>query len=97
MKLLIDEDSIKYSLISLLRVAGHDVLTVVEAGLASSPDAIVFALARSERRVLLTRNVDDFEALHNAEADHAGILTEYQNRGRNKNMTAFEYGIIKTA
>lgn len=88
MKLLIDEDSQGDALVKRLRQSGHDVLTVNEAGLASSPDAIVFALARSERRVLLTRNVDDFEALHDAEADHAGILAEYQNRNRGKNMTA---------
>lgn len=88
MRLLIDEDSIKYSLIKRLREAGHDVLTVVEAGLASKADAIVFALARSERRVLLTRNTSDFLALHSVEADHAGILAEYQDRNRGKNMTA---------
>ena len=61
MKLLIDEDSIDRFLVKRLREAGHDVLTVVEAGLASSPDDVVFALARSERRDLLTRNVDDLK------------------------------------
>ncbi len=88
MKLLIDEDSQGDLVIRRLRDTGHDVLTVNEAGLASEADDVVFALARSERRVLLTRNVDDFEALHDAEADHAGILAEYQNQNRGKNMTA---------
>ena len=86
MRLLMDEDSQGRILVRRLREAGHDVLTVKEAGLHAHSDPEVFALARTENRVLLTRNVKDFEALHEAHAVHPGILVEHQDRDPAKNM-----------
>jgi uncharacterized protein with PIN domain len=86
MRLLVDEDSQGRILVRLLRAAGHDVLTVEEAGLHSQNDSEVFALAKRGQRVVLTRNVKDFEALHEADAAHSGILVEHQDRNPTKNM-----------
>ena len=86
MKLLLDEDSQGRVVIRLLREAGHDVLTVSEAGLVARSDAEVFALAQQEGRVLLTRNIRDFLALHDAQPEHPGILGVHMDKDVAKNM-----------
>ncbi len=90
MKILVDEDSQRHILVRLLRIDGHDVLTVDEAALNAKEDAVVFSFARQENRIVLTRNAQDFEAIHNAEKIHPGILVEYQNRDPSKNMKIVE-------
>ncbi|MGL5808170.1 MAG: DUF5615 family PIN-like protein, partial [Xenococcaceae cyanobacterium] len=85
-KLLIDEDSQDRLLVKLLREAAHDVITVNEAGLTSQPDKIVFDYAKTNNRVLLTYNCDDFQALHEANLIHSGILAIYRSSNRSKNM-----------
>jgi predicted nuclease of predicted toxin-antitoxin system len=87
LKLLIDEDSQDRLLVKLLRQAAHDVITVNEAGLTSQPDKIVFDYALANNRVLLTYNCDDFEALHEANPIHSGILAIYRGSNRSKNMS----------
>ncbi|WP_334907623.1 DUF5615 family PIN-like protein [Nostoc sp.] len=47
LKLLIDEDSQAKRLVNLLQNAGHDVITVNEAGLMSKPDSVVLDYARA--------------------------------------------------
>ena len=37
-------------------------------------------------RVLLTRNCDDFQQLHQANPEHSGILVVYQDSEASKNM-----------
>ena len=69
-KLLIDEDSQAKVLVTLLKQAGYDVLTVNEAGLSGQPDSVVFEYACLEGRLVLTRNYDDFQALHEANPIH---------------------------
>lgn len=86
MRLLIDEDSQANRLIDRLRGAGHDVLTAREAELMGRPDREVLARAARDRRVVLTRNVDDFAALQVAVPDHAGILGIYQDADSKKDM-----------
>ncbi len=88
MRLLLDEDSQSRLVVRLLREAGHDVLTVSEAALEGREDADVFACARREGRVLLTRNGRDFQMLHEAEPDHPGVLVEYQDQDPAKNLSA---------
>jgi predicted nuclease of predicted toxin-antitoxin system len=78
LNLLIDEDSQAQRLVNLLKNAGHDVLTVNKAGLMSQPDLIVLDYARQHNRILLTRNCRDFQALHEANSIHLGILAIYQ-------------------
>ena len=86
LKLLLDEDSQAKGLLNLLREAGHNVVTVNEVGLTSKPDSVVLDYARQQGRILLSRNCDDFNNLHNADPNHPGILVIYQNSDRSKNM-----------
>jgi predicted nuclease of predicted toxin-antitoxin system len=87
LRLLIDEDTQSAFLVRLLREAGHDVLTVNEAGLAGKIDAIVLDRAREENRILLTQNCNDFRDLHNLDPDHPGILAVYNSDDPAKNMS----------
>ena len=87
MKLLLDEDSQSSLLVKLLQAAGHDVETVTHAGLAGSPDPVVFAFAQQLGRVLLTRNGNDFSLLHRQGDRHSGILIEYRGHDPSKDMT----------
>jgi hypothetical protein len=88
MRLLLDEDSQSRLLIRLLTEAGHDVLTVGDADLIGHSDAEVLKCAMQHDRTLLTRNVDDFLALHEEEAVHPGISAEYEYREPAKNTSA---------
>jgi predicted nuclease of predicted toxin-antitoxin system len=82
-----DEDAQDKLLVKLLRNAGHDVITVNEAGLMSSSDSIVLDYARTNNRLLLTYNCDDFEELHKAQPLHLGILAVYRDKNSSKNMS----------
>lgn len=83
-RLLVDEDSQAKTLIILLKSAGHDVLTANEAELSAKDDASVLNYAKSDNRILLTRNPADFLALHQAFPDHQGILTIYKDSNYKK-------------
>lgn len=87
LRLLLDEDSQAKYLINLLHVAGHDVVTVKEVNLGGRPDSVILNHARQELRVLLTRNCEDFQALHLASSVHPGILAIYQEPGFSRNMS----------
>jgi predicted nuclease of predicted toxin-antitoxin system len=87
LRLLIDEDSQAQRLVNLLRNAGHDVITVNEAGLMSKPDTVVLNYAIQQERLLLTRNCNDFLALHKTNPNHPGILAVYQDPDPSKNMS----------
>ncbi len=90
LKLLIDEDSQAKPLVNLLRSVGHDVLTVNQVGLTSQSDVVVLDYARQNNLVLLTHNCRDFEALHQTDPDHPGILAIYQDADFSKNMSRKE-------
>ena len=57
MKLLADENVHK-EIVAALRSDGHDVLWVVESGLAGSDDITLLELARSEGRIIITSDKD---------------------------------------
>lgn len=86
LRLLIDEDSQAKLLVDLLKIAGHDVVTINELELAGSDDTIVLDCARKQERVLLTQNCRDFEALHQLNSSHSGILAIYQDNYSSKDM-----------
>jgi hypothetical protein len=47
-----------------LRLRGHDVVAVVERrDLVRQPDYLLFRVAQSEERAILTENIDDFRGL----------------------------------
>jgi predicted nuclease of predicted toxin-antitoxin system len=87
LRLLLDEDSQSKRLVSVLRKAGHEVLTINEIGLAGSSDDVVLKYARAKNRILLTHNCDDFEGLHKINPNHLGILAVYRSSNRSKNMS----------
>lgn len=87
LRLLLDEDSQAKYLVNLLRSAGHDVITVNEAGLEGQVDSEVLNCAIQERRSLLTRNCNDFRELHEINPNHSGVLAVYQDADPAKNMS----------
>jgi predicted nuclease of predicted toxin-antitoxin system len=64
-----------------LRVLGHDVLTVQEAGKGNQrvPDDEVLAFATEQDRAVLTLNRADFIQLHKQSSNHAGIIVCTEN------------------
>ncbi len=87
LRLLVDEDTLAKALVGQLRKAGHDVLTVHEAGLTAEPDDRVVEHARQENRILLTRNCEEFRAFHATQPNPPAICAIYQDRDPSKNMT----------
>jgi len=87
LRLLVDEDTQARLLVRLLEQAGHDVLTVNDAGLMGKIDPLVLDFARQDHRILLTQNCDDFVALHEINPDHPGILAVYNSYDPSKNMS----------
>ncbi|WP_225886969.1 DUF5615 family PIN-like protein [Nodosilinea nodulosa] len=85
--LLLDEDSQAKFLVNLLRAAGHDIRTINEAGIGGAADDVVLDYAAQQRRVLLTRNCNDFLDLHQSITTHFGILAVYQDAEPDKNMS----------
>lgn len=90
LRLLVDEDTLAKALVGRLRKAGHDVLTVHEAGLTGEPDDRVIEHARQESRILLTRNCEEFRVLHAAHPNPPAVCAIYQDRDPSKNMTYAE-------
>ncbi len=74
-------------LVKLLQQAGHEVITVNQAGLMSQPDFIVLDYARNADRILLTLNCRDFQSLHAVNSYHPGILAIYQEANPSKKMS----------
>ena len=70
------DEQYPYPVVEYLRVLGHDVLTVQEAGNGNQriPDSDVLAFATQEGRAVLTQNRKDFIELHRQQFDHAGII-----------------------
>ncbi len=73
-----DEDSLHGSVLSALRRAGFDCTTVIEADRRSGADLGQLEYATAVDRVVFTRNVGDFSALHRDWSAigkvHAGII-----------------------
>jgi predicted nuclease of predicted toxin-antitoxin system len=69
-----------------LRTAGHDVLTVQEAGKAGLgiPDPEVLEFAANNDRAILTLNRFDFIGLHKQQPNHAGIIVCTDDKDRNR-------------
>jgi predicted nuclease of predicted toxin-antitoxin system len=70
------DEQYPYPVVEYLRILGHDILTVQEAGQAnqkiSDPDVLAFATA--DNRTVITQNRKDFIRLHNLQPEHAGII-----------------------
>jgi len=58
---------------AVLRSAGHDVATVLEQGLTSAPDDELISICRSEKRCLVTLDLDFSNPMRYTPADYHGI------------------------
>jgi predicted nuclease of predicted toxin-antitoxin system len=56
-RLLVDQD-VYAPTIAALVAGGHDVVRAAERGMAGAPDSAILAAARTEGRVLVTRDLD---------------------------------------
>lgn len=78
-------------MVSKLRNAGHDILTVSEVDLIRKRDEIIFQYAIEQQRIVLTTNCDDFIILANtatmAQKSYPGILLVYRYNNPNKDMS----------
>lgn len=78
MKLYLDDDSAKRSLVAILVKAAHEVTIPSDVGLAGASDPRHLSYTVQQELVLLTRNHDDFDDLHNlvhiTGGQHAGII-----------------------
>ena len=81
-RLYLDEDSMRASLLRALRARQVDVITVAEAGLLGYPDEAQLTYATTEARTVFTFNRGDFARLHKTwtaiEKPHAGIVVSDQ-------------------
>jgi hypothetical protein len=73
-RLYADED-FHFGVVERLRLLGHDVVTVQEAGRAGGIDTQVLADATADSRAVLTFNRRHFGRLHRQKPLHAGIVS----------------------
>jgi predicted nuclease of predicted toxin-antitoxin system len=71
---LLADENFAFSVVEELRLLGHDVMTVHEAGQRGTTDAEVLNWATSAGRAVLTFNRRDFVRLHSRMSSHAGIV-----------------------
>jgi predicted nuclease of predicted toxin-antitoxin system len=78
MNLYLDDDSAKASLAALLRQIGHQVVLPVETGTSGVADPRHLTYTVQQDLVLITRNHNDFEDLHNlvqaTGGQHPGLM-----------------------
>lgn len=91
MNFYLDDDSVHGTLISLLERAGHDVLTPADVALTGADDSVHITRAIYNNRVLLSRNHDDFNNLHDliiaSGGSHPGIFMIRQDNDPTRDMT----------
>ena len=77
-RLYLDEDSMRRSLVRALRVRGVDLITALDAGMIERKDVEHLDYATEQGRVLCSFNVGDFYRLHTDYVaqgkPHAGII-----------------------
>ena len=83
-RLYLDEDSMRRSLVRALRARGVDVVTALDVEMIEQEDKEHLDYATKHRRVLCTFNVGDFYRLHSEYLAqgrrHAGIILMQQQR-----------------
>jgi len=75
MALLYADENFDYPVVEFLRLLGHDVLTVQEAGRVGGNDPQVLGDATTAGRAVVTFNRRHFERLHRQGVVHAGIVS----------------------
>jgi predicted nuclease of predicted toxin-antitoxin system len=75
MALFYADENFDYGVVRRLRAAGHDELTVQEAGEQGRDDTRVLGRAILEGRCVLTFDRADFKRLHRQCTSHSGIIS----------------------
>jgi predicted nuclease of predicted toxin-antitoxin system len=90
MRIYLDEDMLAAVLVALLRKAGHQVVPSRDVGMRGKSDAEHLLFALQQSHVLLTRNHEHFEHLHNlvlgSGGHHSGIMTVRSEMNQSKKM-----------
>jgi len=71
---ILTDETVANSTIALLRHLGHDVADVREVGLGGSADEDIAALAKSERRVVITHDKGFGDLLRFEPGSHCGAI-----------------------
>ena len=91
MRIYLDDDSIRVSLIRLLTAAGHELTVPADVGLSGEDDPVHLRHSIRAGRVLLTHNYKDFNNLHElvmeSEGHHPGILVVRRDNDPSRDMT----------
>ena len=79
---LYSNENFPFDMVIILRQLSHDVLTSYDADQANKgiPDTEVLEFARSQNRIVITLNRDDFLNLHRSGVNHAGIIICKEDR-----------------
>jgi hypothetical protein len=90
MKIYLDDDSVKKSLVTVLRKSGHDVVIPAEIRLVGRPDPVHLLHAVTHNMALLSRNYRDFPELHDlvlgAGGHHHGIILVREDSDPRRDM-----------
>ena len=90
MNLYLDDNSVKPSLVNMLRRAGHQVGVPADFGLTGSSDPRHLASCARQILSLITRDFDDFLDLHDlvqaTQGRHAGILVVRADNDPSRDM-----------
>jgi hypothetical protein len=90
MKLYLDDDAAKKSLVARLRKAGHTVFEPADAALSGAWDPRHLLHAVQNDLLLLTRNHDDYRDLHQlvqaSSGPHSGILVVRSDNDPSRDM-----------
>ena len=90
----LDDDVDQDLLIRLASAHAHRLISPRSLGQSGQHDALHFLYAVSQRIAIMTRNANDFEALHEfalgAGGHHFGLIIVYEEAERRKNMRANE-------
>jgi predicted nuclease of predicted toxin-antitoxin system len=89
-KIYLDDCAYAKDLVRLLEAAGHQVTTPAMAGTLGREDEIHFRYAIANDMILLTKNPDDFQHLHQNDSRHSGFLLVYQDNDPNRDMSHAE-------
>ncbi len=89
LNLYLDDCSNSEFLSDLLRQAGHRVVRPTDdgVGLAGEDDPVHFGFAAAHGLTIITKNPADFQALHDLDQRHAGILAVYQDNDPSRDMS----------
>lgn len=77
-------------LASLLEQAGHRVVRPTDSGVVTTgqDDHVHLDFAVANGLTIITKNPADFEALHDTNPHHSGILAVYQDNDPSRDMSA---------